>query len=234
MLEVRNLNVAHGDIQVLYDISINVGKKEIVAIVGANASGKTTLLSAINRLIPKLSGDILFEGQSITRLKAHEIIGLGIVQVPEGRQLFPFLKVSENLEMGAYCKRVRHNLRKNMERVYQLLPVLYDRRNQLASSLSGGEAQMCAIGRSLMAEPILLMLDEPSLGLAPKMVAAMFDIVKEINESGTTVILVEQNVKQSLRIALRAYVLENGRIVIEGSGKDLLEDGRVKKAYLGL
>jgi len=207
---------------------------EVVTIVGANAAGKTTTLKCISGLIRKKSGSIIFEGEHIEKMPAHHIVELGIVQIPEGRQLFPFLSVQENLDLGAYTSRARQLKEQSLGMVYELLPVLKERRKQLAGSLSGGEQQMCAIARGLMAKPKLLMLDEPSLGLAPIIVQEVFELIKTIRQQGTTVLLVEQNVHHALSMANRGYVLENGRVVLEGPGKDLLRDERLTKAYLGV
>ncbi|HHY37798.1 MAG TPA: ABC transporter ATP-binding protein [Clostridia bacterium] len=234
MLDVKNLVVSYGDVEVLHGVSLHVDEGEVVAIVGANAAGKTTLLSAISGILPIKSGEITFKGRRIDKAPAHEIVELGIVQVPEGRLLFPFLTVKENLEMGSINRRARPNRSVSMGEVFELLPVLKERQNQLAGSLSGGEAQMCAIGRGLMAKPDLIMLDEPSLGLAPMIVKKCLDLVLDMKRRGMTVLLVEQNVKASLEIADRAYVLENGSIVMEGLARDLVADEGIRKAYLGI
>lgn len=232
MLKTRNLNAYYSDVQVLYDVCIDVREGEIVVVVGANAAGKTTLINSISGLV-KRTGSVVFDNASIDRQPPHQVASRGIVQVPEGRRLFPFMTVRENLDLGAYSKRARQGADTNLESVFALLPRVKERERQLAGSLSGGEQQMCAIGRALMAMPKLLMLDEPTLGLAPLLVTMVFDLVKEIRSRGTTILLVEQNVRQSLSIADRAYVLENGRIVMEGRGSDLLENEQLKQAYLG-
>lgn len=232
LLKTRDLNAYYSDVQVLYDVSIDVREGEIVVVVGANAAGKTTLINSISGLV-KRTGSVVFDNASIDRLPPHQIASRGIVQVPEGRRLFPFMTVRENLDLGAYSKRARQGADTNRESVFALLPRVKERERQLAGSLSGGEQQMCAIGRALMAMPKLLMLDEPTLGLAPLLVTVVFDLVKEIRSRGMTILLVEQNVRQSLSIADRAYVLENGRIVMEGKGSDLLENEQLKQAYLG-
>lgn len=232
MLKTRDLNAYYSDVQVLYDVCIDVREGEIVVVVGANAAGKTTLINSISGLV-KQTGSVVFDNASIDRLPPHQIASRGIVQVPEGRRLFPFMTVRENLDLGAYSKRARQGADTNRESVFALLPRVKERERQLAGSLSGGEQQMCAIGRALMAMPKLLMLDEPTLGLAPLLVTVVFDLVKEIRSRGMTILLVEQNVRQSLSIADRAYVLENGRIVMEGRGSDLLENEQLKQAYLG-
>lgn len=232
LLKTRDLNAYYSDVQVLYDVCIDVREGEIVVVVGANAAGKTTLINSISGLV-KQTGSVVFDNASIDRLPPHQIASRGIVQVPEGRRLFPFMTVRENLDLGAYSKRARQGADTNRESVFALLPRVKERERQLAGSLSGGEQQMCAIGRALMAMPKLLMLDEPTLGLAPLLVTVVFDLVKEIRSRGMTILLVEQNVRQSLSIADRAYVLENGRIVMEGKGSDLLENEQLKQAYLG-
>lgn len=232
MLKTLGLNAFYGDVQVLHDVSLEVGKGEIVVVIGANAAGKTTLINAISGLV-KRTGSVVFEDAPLDRMPPHEVASLGIVQVPEGRRLFPFMTVRENLDLGAYSGRARKGSGRNLESVFALLPRVKERERQLAGSLSGGEQQMCAIGRALMAMPKLLMLDEPTLGLAPLMVTMVFDLVKEIRSRGTTILLVEQNVRQSLSIADRAYVLENGRVVMEGRGPELLENDQLKQSYLG-
>lgn len=234
MLEVEHVNGYYGDFQALYEVTIEVFLKEIVAIVGANAAGKTSLLMAISGVLPKVTGEIRFGDQDLGSLSAYKRAECGIVQIPEGRQLFPFMTVLENLEIGAYVPEARKKKTETLEWVFQLLPTLKDRRYQLAGSLSGGEQQMCAIGRGLMAKPKLLMFDEPSLGLAPKMVDACFDIMKEINQQGVTILLVEQNVSRTLNTSNRGYVLENGRIVMTGQGKDMLKNDELKRAYMGI
>jgi len=234
LLEVYSLNVGYGEIQVLREVSFNVKEGEIVALVGANGAGKTTTLKAISGLLHPLSGAIRFRGASIDRLPAHRIVELGVVQVPEGRKIFPSLTVRENLELGSYIPQAKKRRAESMERVFQLFPILLEREKQTAGTLSGGEQQMLAIGRALMCRPQLLMLDEPSLGLAPMIVREIFDIVQEIRAQGTTILLVEQNIQHSLRLADRGYVLENGRIVLQGSGEELLRNEHTKRAYLGL
>jgi len=234
LFEVKNLIVSYGDIEVLHKVSLNINKGEIVAIVGANAAGKTTLLSAISGLIGIKSGEIKFNGQNIEKMKAHKIVELGIAQIPEGRLLFSFMTVTENLEMGAFTNRAKKYRSKAREEVFRLFPILRKRKRQLAGSLSGGEAQMCAIGRGLMSRPELLILDEPSLGLAPLLVRKILGLVSNLQKEGITILLVEQNVRASLEIADRAYVIENGNIIMEGLGKDLIDDERIRKAYLGI
>ena len=234
MLEIKNLNLFYGQIQVLHDISFTVNSGEIVALIGANSSGKTSLISAISGIVPIKSGEMYFYSQNITSLKPHQIVESGIVHIPEGRHLFPQMTVMENLQMGAYPETARNNINRTLESVFSLFPKLQERRDQLAGSLSGGEGQMLAIARGLMAMPKLLMLDEPSLGLAPAIVKNIFQIIKQLHNAQTTILLVEQNVRQSLEIANRAYVMENGKIILSGSGQSLLDDDRIRKAYLGL
>ena len=234
MLEIKNLNLFYGQIQVLHDISFTVNSGEIVALIGANSSGKTSLISAISGIVPITSGEMYFHSQNITSLKPHQIVESGIVHIPEGRHLFPQMTVMENLQMGAYPETARNNINRTLDSVFSLFPKLQERRDQLAGSLSGGEGQMLAIARGLMAMPRLLMLDEPSLGLAPAIVKNIFQIIKQLHNAQTTILLVEQNVRQSLEIANRAYVIENGKIVLSGSGQSLLDDDRIRKAYLGL
>jgi branched-chain amino acid transport system ATP-binding protein len=234
MLEVSNLNVFYGKSQALRDISLKVNEKEIVALVGANGSGKTTLLNTISGLLRPASGSVEFLGKRIDGLAPHNIVQLGICQIPEGRKLFSDMTVGENLEMGAYASKAWKRRKETLEQVYQLFPVLKERRKQSATKLSGGERQMVAIGRGLMSSPRLCMLDEPSYGLAPKLFSEVLEVIKHLREQGITIFLIEQNVRNTLEVADRAYVLENGRIVLEGKGKDLLQNEQVKKAYLGL
>lgn len=234
MLTVENLNVSYGDAQVLFDVSFHIEKNSIVSIVGANGAGKSTTLNAISGLVPKQSGKILFEGEDITHLPPHKIVELGIVQVPEGRRLFPMLSIEDNLTLGAYNQHARKNKAKNLEYVYTILPKLKERAKQLAGTLSGGERQMVAIGRALMAEPKVILMDEPSLGLAPIVVQDIFKLIQKIHEEGKTIILVEQNVNHALKMANYAYVLEIGRIVMHDTGENLLNNPDIKAAYLGL
>ena len=234
MLKISNLNSFYGEIQVLRDVSLEVNQGEVVTIVGANAAGKTTLINCISRTVRSFTGDIEFNGVKIDQLMPDKIVDQGLIQCPEGRLLFPDLTVRENLELGAYSKRSRSTRKERLEFVYDLLPRLKERSNQMAGSLSGGEAQMCAIGRGLMANPLLLMFDEPSLGLAPKVVLEVIELIKDIKKEGTTILLVEQNVRQSLKLSDRAYVMENGKIIMEGKGKDLLDSAEIRKAYLGI
>lgn len=232
MLELSNLHTYYGEIEALKGINLKVEKGEIVTIIGANGAGKTTLLKTISGLLTHFTGEIRFLERKISGLKAHEINGHGIVQIPEGRKIFPLLTVKENLEIGAYRKK-KKEIVKNLEKIYRLFPLLKEREKQLGATLSGGEQQMLAIGRGLMAEPKILMLDEPSMGLAPILVEKIFQIIKEINQTGTTILLVEQNAYQALNIATRGYVLETGRIVLSDTAENLLNNEEVKKAYLG-
>ncbi len=234
MLKIDNLHFSYGDLNVLWDVSLDVQDREIVTVVGANGAGKSTLLKNISRLVKPKSGNIVFNGFNVEKLSAHEVVELGIVQVPEGRRIFPQMTVVENLRMGSYIERARKKRDENMERIFSLFPRLKEREKQLGGTMSGGEQQMLAIARGLMADPKLLLLDEPSLGLSPLLVKNIFDIINEIREQGVTILLVEQNVYQSLRIADRGYVLETGRIVLKEKGEALLNNEHVKKAYLGM
>jgi branched-chain amino acid transport system ATP-binding protein len=234
VISVKELDAGYGDIQVLRGVSLEINEGEIVSLVGANAAGKSTMVKALSGIIKPWRGQVLFDGVRVDTLEPHEIVELGIVQVPEGRRLFPQMSVLENLLLGAYTPRARRNYEKTLRDIFEMFPILKERQNQLAGSLSGGEQQMCAIGRGLMAKPKLLMLDEPSLGLAPILVAQVLNMVKAIREQGVTVLLVEQNVRQSLALADRGYVLENGRIVMEGPSAALLADDRLRQAYLGM
>jgi branched-chain amino acid transport system ATP-binding protein len=233
LLKLTDVAAQYGDVQVLWDVSLEVRRGEIVTLVGANGAGKTTTLKTISRVAPIAAGRILFDGERIDLMPSHRIAALGIAHVPEGRRLFPLMTVQENLDLGAITPQARSKQRKSLELIFWLFPRLKERRLQMAGTLSGGEQQMAAIARGLMAKPRLLMLDEPSLGLAPLVVREMFEIVANIKREGITVLLVEQNVQQSLKLADRAYVLENGRIVLEGTGSELLDDERVRTAYLG-
>ncbi len=234
ILEVDHLDLFYGDAQALADISLSVDAGELVAIIGANGAGKTSLIRAIAGQCRLARGSVRYRGTEIAGLPSHRICNLGIAQVAEGRQIFPSLTVGENLELGAALPRARPHWRESRERVLALLPRLAEREDQLAGTLSGGEQQMLAIGRCLMSEPELILLDEPSLGLAPAMVGEIFRLIRRLHEQGITLILVEQNVAQSLKLAARAYVLENGRIVISGAGRTLLDDARIRQAYLGM
>ncbi len=234
MLRLEGIDAFYGDLQALADVSFEVRDKEIVALVGANAAGKSTTLRVISGLVAPRRGRVLLNDEDLTAVPAHRRVDRGIVQVPEGRRLFPFMTVTENLLLGAHADRARGERDRTLAHVYGLFPVLGERRTQLAGSLSGGEQQMCAIGRALMALPRILMLDEPTLGLAPVLVARIFETVRTINGQGVTVLLVEQNVRQALTLAHRACVLESGQLVLEGPARDLLGDERLKRAYLGL
>ncbi len=233
ILEVDSVSVFYGDTQALWDISFEVQAGQLVALIGANGAGKTTTLRSICGLQPARTGRIKYEDRLISHMPVHEVVDQGITLVPEGRQLFPKMNVEENLLVGSYLKRAREKRAKNLERVYQLFPRLAERRNQLAETLSGGEQQMVAIGRGLMQDPTLIMFDEPSLGLAPILVQEVFRVVDELHRLGLTIFLVEQNVHQTLKVADYCYVIENGRIVQEGTGKELESDTKVREAYLG-
>ena len=233
LLEVRELVVHYGAVQALKGVSVHADAGEIVTLIGANGAGKTTLLRTLSGLLPVHSGEILFEGKSLVRMPAHEIVGLGIAQSPEGRMVFANLSVEDNLELGAYRRKDRTGIRADRDAVYHQFPRLLERRRQSAGTLSGGEQQMLAIGRALMARPRLLLLDEPSLGLAPLLVREIFRTIREINQRGVTVLLVEQNAHMALSIAGRGYVLETGRVTIEDAASKLLQNDEVKKAYLG-
>jgi branched-chain amino acid transport system ATP-binding protein len=234
LLRLEGIDAFYGDLQALADVSLEVRDGEIVALVGANAAGKSTTLRVISGLVTPRRGRVLLSDADLTGVPAHRRVDRGIVQVPEGRRLFPFMTVAENLLLGAHAARARDERDRTLAHVYELFPVLGERRTQLAGSLSGGEQQMCAIGRALMARPRILMLDEPTLGLAPVLVARIFETVRTINGQGVTVLLVEQNVRQALTLAHRACVLESGRLVLEGPARELLGDDRLKRAYLGL
>ncbi|MBX6396171.1 MAG: ABC transporter ATP-binding protein [Alicyclobacillaceae bacterium] len=233
MLQVRELNVYYGVIHALKGISLSVEQGEIVTLIGANGAGKTTLLRTISGLITPQSGQIEFEGRPIVKTPAREIVRMGVSQVPEGRRVFATMSVEENLEMGAFLRKDKKGIQEDLEMVYTRFPRLKERRRQVAGTLSGGEQQMLAIGRALMARPRLLLLDEPSMGLAPILVQEIFHIIREINEAGTTILLVEQNAHMALSIAHRAYVLETGQIKLSGAAAELAESEEVKKAYLG-
>ncbi|GIE96961.1 ABC transporter ATP-binding protein [Paractinoplanes rishiriensis] len=234
LLELSDVTLEYGRIQALHGISLTVDQGEIVALIGANGAGKSTTMRAISGLRPVASGKIHFDGQDITKMRADLRVVRGVSQSPEGRGVFPGMTVRENLEMGAYTRKVRTEVDSDLQRVFGLFPRLKERERQSGGTLSGGEQQMLAVGRALMSRPKLLLLDEPSMGLAPKLIQQIFDIIVEINQQGTTVLLVEQNAQQALSRAHRAYVLETGRIVKEGSGSELLHDPAVKDAYLGV
>jgi branched-chain amino acid transport system ATP-binding protein len=234
LLEVKDIRVAYGDVQVLHGLSLEVHEGEIVTLLGSNGAGKTTALRAISGLRPPRAGEIAYRGQQISSSRASARAELGIAVVPEGRDLWAQLTVQENLELGAYAKSARQAAPAKLERVFALFPRLKERRRQLAGSLSGGEQQMCAIGRALMSEPKLLMLDEPSLGLAPIIVGQVFEVIQQLHETGITILLVEQNLKKALEIANRGYVVETGRIKIQGSAAELASNESIRAAYLGL
>ncbi len=234
MLEVKNLNVFYGNVQILWDVSLQIEEGEFVALVGANGAGKTTLLNAIAGLVTPASGSVTFSGRDVTGLPPNELVEMGLAYLPEGGRLFPDMSVLENLEMGAYLKSSWKKKNERLEKVFQVFPRLKERRKQLSKTLSGGERQMVAMGRCLMSGPVLGMFDELSYGMAPKLVQETFQMLKRLHDDGLTVFLIEQNVKNSLEIADRAYVLENGRIVSSGSSKELLESDHIRKAYLGL
>ncbi len=234
MLNIENIDVSYGEVQVLWDVSFNVNKGEIVAFVGSNGAGKTTTLKTISGLLHPIKGSIKFLDNHIEKMKPHKIVELGIAMVPEGRRVFPYLTVLENLELGAYTKRASQYLEDSLEWVYQLFPRLKERKNQLAGTLSGGEQQMLAIARALMSKAQLIMMDEPSLGLQPTIVTEIFKTIEQLNKQEITILLVEQNVAKALEISNRAYVIENGRIVLSGDSESLLKDKEVKKAYLGI
>ncbi|MDI9471441.1 MAG: ABC transporter ATP-binding protein [Tissierellia bacterium] len=233
MLEIRELEVYYGVIRALKKISLHVEKGEIVTLIGANGAGKTTALRTISGLLRPTSGSILLNGDDITQASPRERVRKGMSHVPEGRRMFPDMSVLENLELGAFLRRDKEAIEEDLMRVYERFPVLYERRKQMAGTLSGGEQQMLAIGRALMSRPEVLLLDEPSMGLAPLLVQEIFNMIRTINESGTTVLLVEQNANMALQIASRAYVLETGSIVLSGEAKELMESEEIKKAYLG-
>ncbi|HHT05220.1 MAG TPA: ABC transporter ATP-binding protein [Hydrogenispora sp.] len=233
MLKVENLDVYYGNIRALHEVSFEVKKGEIVTLIGANGAGKTTVLHAISGLVPVRSGKVDFLDQDLTTMAPHKIVQLGLAHVPEGRRIFANLTVKENLEMGAYTRKDTKAVKSDYEQVFTRFPRLKERLNQMAGTLSGGEQQMLAIGRTLMSRPKLVLMDEPSMGLAPLLVGEIFNIIKEINAAGTTILLVEQNAQMALSIADRAYVLETGRVVLQGDAKTLADSEEVRKAYLG-
>lgn len=235
MLKLKNINTYYGNIQALRNINIEIAKGEIITLIGANGAGKTTTLMTISGVVPPRSGEVLYDGQPIHKKSPDKIVKMGISHVPEGRLIFPDLTITENLDMGAFLRDDKAGIKEDMEHVFKLFPILYERRKQLGGNLSGGEQQMLAISRALMARPKLLLLDEPSLGLAPLIIRQIFEIVKKINkESGTTVFLVEQNANLALKTAHRGYVMENGEITLSDTSENLLANEDVKKAYLGL
>lgn len=233
MLKLNNVNLYYGVIHALKDISLEVEEGEIVTLIGSNGAGKTSILRAISGLNPCKSGEVTFKGKSLNKVPAYKIVSRGISHVPEGRRVFSNLTVFENLQLGAYIRKDKTGIKKDYETIFNTFPILRERKEQPAGTLSGGEQQMLAIARSLMVKPQLLLMDEPSMGLAPIIVQQIFDIIKEINEKGTTILLVEQNANMALSIANKAYVLETGRIVLKGSAKELLANESVKSAYLG-
>jgi branched-chain amino acid transport system ATP-binding protein len=235
MLELQNLQTFYGGIQALRDVSMEVSEGEIITLIGANGAGKTTTLMSICGIVPPRSGDILFMGKPIHDLSPNQIVALGISQVPEGRRIFPYLTVMENLDMGAFLRADKDEIKQDMEYIFELFPILAERRHQAGGTLSGGEQQMLAISRALMARPMLLLMDEPSLGLAPLIVKQIFEIIKKVNtENNTTIFLVEQNANLALKVAHRGYVMETGRITLTDSAENLLADEKVMKAYLGM
>lgn len=233
MLQVKNLDVFYGAIHAVKDISLEVGDGEIVTLIGSNGAGKSTTLHTISGLIKPKNGKIIYDGTDITETSAHKIVEMGLVQVPEGRHAFSNMSVLENLDLGAYTRKDKAGIEKDKEDVFKKFPRLYERRNQIAGTLSGGEQQMLVMGRALMSKPKLLLLDEPSMGLAPLLVKEIFNIIKEINDQGTTILLVEQNANMALSIADKAYVLETGRVVLNGTAAELAASEAVQKAYLG-
>ena len=233
MLEVKDIEVFYGVIQAIKGISFEVNEGEVIALIGANGAGKTTTLQTITGLISPKKGQIFFEGQEITHVPAHKIVSMGMAHVPEGRRVFAQLSVLDNLKLGAFTRKDKEEIEETLIRVYKRFPRLEERKNQIAGTLSDGEQQMLAMGRALMSHPKIILMDEPSMGLSPIFVNEIFDIIQEVSKSGTTVLLVEQNAKKALSIADRGYVLETGRIVLEGNAKDLLDNEQVKKAYLG-
>jgi branched-chain amino acid transport system ATP-binding protein len=234
MLELKSVRTYYGNIEALKEISLTVSEGEIITLIGANGAGKSTTLMSISGIVPPRFGEILFLDKPIHHLNPDEIVTLGISQVPEGRRIFPQLTVLENLDMGAFLRKDKAGIKKDMDHIFSLFPILAERQHQGGGTLSGGEQQMLAISRALMARPRLLLMDEPSLGLAPLIVRVIFDIIKKINEEGTTIFLVEQNAHMALKVAHRGYVMENGRITLEGNAQNLLVNEEVKKAYLGI
>jgi branched-chain amino acid transport system ATP-binding protein len=235
MLELKNLKTFYGNIQALKDVSLKISEGEIITLIGANGAGKSTTLMSICGIVPPRSGEILFMGQPIQEIAPNNIVSLGISQVPEGRRIFPFLTVAENLDMGAFLRNDKDEIKRDIQYIYELFPILAERRNQAGGTLSGGEQQMLAISRALMAKPRLLLMDEPSLGLAPIIVKQIFDIIRKINaESKTTIFLVEQNANMALKVAHRGYVMETGRVTFSDSAENLMANDEVRKAYLGM
>lgn len=233
MLEIKDLEVYYGVIQAIKGVSFEVNQGEVIALIGANGAGKTTILHTITGLLSPKKGSVLFEGTDITKVPAHKIVSMGMAHVPEGRRVFSELSVLENLKMGAYTRKNKAEVEEILQGVYKRFPRLEERKNQMAGTLSGGEQQMLAMGRALMSKPKIILMDEPSMGLSPILVNEIFDIIQAVSKGGTTVLLVEQNAKKALSIADRAYVLETGKVTLEGKARDLLENDSVKKAYLG-
>lgn len=233
MLEIMDLQVAYGMIQAIKGVSFKVERGEVIALIGANGAGKTTILHTITGLLAPQSGCILFEDKEITKIPSHEIVAMGMAHVPEGRRVFANMSVLQNLKLGAFTRKDKDEITESLQMVYKRFPRLEERKNQISGTLSGGEQQMLAMGRALMSNPQIILMDEPSMGLSPILVNDIFEIIKDVSESGTTVLLVEQNAKKALSIADRAYVLETGNIVLEGKASALLNDDSVKKAYLG-
>ena len=234
MLDLNGVNAGYGSFQALFDISLEVKAGEAVAVIGPNGAGKTTLMRVISGMTAPFSGDLTMENQSLTTIPPHQIVELGIAHVPENRRLFPGMSVEDNLKLGAFAKKARGDSKKSLDFVYELFPRMKERRNQLAGTMSGGEQQMCAIGRAIMSGPKLLLMDEPSAGLAPVVVQQVFGLVRRIREEGYTVLIVEQNVQQVLKVVDRAYLLEAGQLIDSGKSSDLLESENVRKAYMGL
>jgi len=234
MLEVENVSAAYGLIQILWDVSFKIREKEIVSIIGPNSAGKTTLVKTIMGLLPAKNGTIRFKGENIEKLPTYEIVKKGVTLIPEGREIFPRMTIEENMLLGAYTINDKNAVKESKERIYQIFPVLKKKEKALAQTLSGGEQQMLVICRSLMSNPELLILDEPSLGLAPIIVGKVLDTLRKINEEGVTILLVEQNIRDSLNIADRGYVIEEGKIIIEGKGRELLSNDHIKEVYLGI
>jgi branched-chain amino acid transport system ATP-binding protein len=233
-LRAEQINSCYGDLQILWDVSFEVSEKKITTIIGSNGAGKTTILRSICGLVKLKSGKVFFKGEDLSGMAPYEIANLGVVHILEGRRLFPRLTVQENLEMGAYSKRARNNMKRNCEWAFELFPVLKNRRKQLAGTMSGGEQQMVAIGRGLMADPELLILDEPSLGLMPKLTRELFEIIAQINREGVTILLVEQNVRESIEISSNYFALEAGKIVHSGGSSEFLQEEELRKIYLGI
>ena len=233
MLEVKDLEVYYGMIQAIKGVSFHVDQGEVIALIGANGAGKTTILHTVTGLLSPKKGSVVFEGQEVTKIPAHKIVSLGMAHVPEGRRVFAELSVYENLKMGAYTRKDKSEIEENLQKIYERFPRLKERKNQMAGTLSGGEQQMLAMGRALMSQPKIILMDEPSMGLSPIFVNEIFDIIREVSESGTTVLLVEQNANQALRVAKRGYVIETGEIVLSDDADKLLSNPQVKEAYLG-